>query len=126
MAILVDITSNQQRFDGSVKVLSQALPLPSNPGHQFPELVQAVKRSSGSCPITFINVLHAVPGRSTLSDLPTSAPTTPGPPIGGDDYFAVRVFDSAVQAIDYDNEDVVADSTRCALAAPSSLNVSVS
>jgi hypothetical protein len=73
----------------------------------------------------WINVFHAIPGRFNLADLPTSPPATPGQPIGGDDYFTQKVFDSAVPITDYqDDLSSLPRSPRPAVP-PSSINVSV-
>lgn len=59
--------------------------------------------------MTWINLLHAVPGRFNMSDLPTSPPDTPGQPLGdpsqGEDYFTTKTFESARQTIDYGSGD---------------------
>jgi hypothetical protein len=60
-----------------------------------------------------------------LADLPTSPPSTPGPPIGGDDYFTSKVFDSAVHILDYaDNLKSLPQSPR-PVVPPSSVDVSI-
>jgi hypothetical protein len=60
-----------------------------------------------------------------LSDLPTSPPSTPGPPVGGDDYFTSKVFDSAVHILDYaDNLKSLPKSPR-PVVPPSSVDVSI-
>lgn len=64
-------------------------------------------------------------GRFNLADLPTSPPSTPGPPIGGDDYFTSKVFDSAVHILDYaDNLKSLPQSPR-PVVPPSSVDVSI-
>ena len=76
-------------------------------------------------PLTWINVFHAIPGRFNLADLPTSPPNTPGPPVGGDDYFTQKVFDSAVSILDYqDNLTSLPRSPR-PVVPPSSIDVSI-
>ncbi|KAK7732205.1 hypothetical protein SLS57_001185 [Botryosphaeria dothidea] len=72
----------------------------------------------------WINVFHAVPGRFNMADLPTSPPSTPGPPVGGDDYFTMKVFDSAVQVTDYEGEVKAARSPR-PVVPPGSVDVSI-
>lgn len=60
-----------------------------------------------------------------MADLPTSPPSTPGPPIGGDDYFTSKVFDSAVHILDYaDNLKSLPQSPR-PVVPPSSVDVSI-
>ena len=54
--------------------------------------------------MTWINVFHAIPGKFNLQDLPRSPPSTPGPAIGGEDYFTEKVFDSAVSIADYQQD----------------------
>ncbi|UPX20036.1 uncharacterized protein EKO05_0010282 [Ascochyta rabiei] len=83
-----------------VKVLSHALPCPSMTGHLFGQIIEAIHERTNSH-TSWINVFHAVPGRFTLSDLPRSPPSTPGPVVGGDEYFTTKVFDSAVAIPDY-------------------------
>ena len=77
--------------------------------------------------MTWINVFHAIPGRFNIADIPTSPPSTPGPPIGGDDYFTQKVFDTAVSITDYQAEDSKSLLPRSPLPVvpPSSIDVSV-
>lgn len=93
--------------NSSLKIISHALPSPSTSGHIFPFIIGRINDSapvSPASPLTWINVFHAIPGRFNLADLPTSPPNTPGPPIGGDDYFTQKVFDSAVSISDYQED----------------------
>lgn len=70
-------------------------------------------------------LLTTAQGRFNLADLPTSPPSTPGPPIGGDDYFTSKVFDSAVHILDYaDNLKSLPQSPR-PVVPPSSVDVSI-
>lgn len=109
----------------SLRVLSHALPSPSTSGHIYPTVIGAIHNSTPTSPTVWINVFHAIPGRFNLADLPVSPPSTPGPPLAGEDYFTQKVFDSAVPIADY-QEDLSAlpRSPRPAVP-PSSINVSV-
>ncbi|KAF2704673.1 hypothetical protein K504DRAFT_389560 [Pleomassaria siparia CBS 279.74] len=108
----------------SVKILSHALPCPSPTGHLFGELIAAIHEGSTS-ETAWINVFHAVPSRFTLSDLPKSPPSTPGPAVGGDEYFTSKVFDSAVAVPDYQLESKLLPPSPRPVVAPGSVNVSV-
>lgn len=108
-----------------VRVLSHALPCPSASGHIYPTVIDSIHGSSPTSPTVWINVLHAIPGRFNLADLPTSPPTTPGPPIGGDDYFTQNVFDSAVPISDYQDDVSTLPRSPRPVVAPASINVSI-
>jgi len=73
----------------------------------------------------WINVFHALHGRYNLADLPTSPPGTPGPAVGGDDYFATKVFDSAVPVLDYQENLTTMPRTPHPVVPPSSINLSI-
>lgn len=109
-----------------LRVLSHALPSPSANGHVYPAIVDAIHSSTPAQPTVWINIFHAIQGRFNLADLPTSPPSTPGPPVGGDDYFTQKVFDSAVSISDYSSDDLssLPRSPR-PIVPPSSINVSV-
>ncbi|KAK3072348.1 hypothetical protein LTR53_006998 [Teratosphaeriaceae sp. CCFEE 6253] len=108
-----------------LRVLSHALPSPSSTGHVFPSIIGAIHDSTPTSPTQWINVFHAIPGRFNLADLPTSPPATPGPPIGGDDYFTQKTFDSAVPISDYQGDlSSLPRSPRPAVP-PSSINISI-
>jgi hypothetical protein len=70
-------------------------------------------------------VFHALPGRYTLSDLPKSPPTTPGPAVGGDGYFTSKVFDSAVAIPDYQLQSKLLPPSPRPVVPPGSINISV-
>ena len=70
-------------------------------------------------------MFHALPGRYTLSDLPKSPPSTPGPPVGGDSYFTSKVFDSAVAIPDYQFESSLLPPSPRPVVPPGSINISV-
>ncbi|KAH3909773.1 hypothetical protein HBH56_152080 [Parastagonospora nodorum] len=108
----------------SVKVLSHALPCPSLTGHLFGQLIAAIHdRTTTST--AWINVFHALPGRYTLSDLPKSPPSTPGPAVGGDEYFTSKIFDSAVAIPDYQLDSKLLPPSPRPVVPPGSINVSV-
>ncbi|KAF2438021.1 hypothetical protein P171DRAFT_372554 [Karstenula rhodostoma CBS 690.94] len=73
----------------------------------------------------WINVFHAVPGRFTLSDLPKSPPSTPGPAVGGDEYFTSKVFDSAVAIPDYQLDSKLLPPSPRPVVPPGSVNISI-
>ncbi|KAF2119480.1 hypothetical protein BDV96DRAFT_346700 [Lophiotrema nucula] len=108
----------------SVKFLSHALPCPSLTGHLFGQIVAAIHEKTAT-PTAWINVFHAVPGRFTLQDLPKSPPSTPGPVVGGDEYFTSKVFDSAVAVPDYQLDSKLLPPSPRPVVAPGSVNVSV-
>ncbi|KAB2578794.1 Deacetylase complex subunit [Lasiodiplodia theobromae] len=107
-----------------VRILSHALPCPSPKGQAFPQIIQALHQAIPPASTVWINVFHAVPGRFSMADLPTSPPSTPGPPVGGEDYFTTKVFDSAVQVTDYEGEVKAARSPR-PVVPPGSVDVSI-
>lgn len=82
-------------------MLTHALPSTSPTGHIFPAILGKLQQAIGPSSTVWFNVFHAVPGRFSLSELPSSPPNTPGPAVGGDDYFTTTVFDSAVLVHDY-------------------------
>ena len=108
-------------------ILSHALPSPSHTGHIFPEVLAAIRAtpSSSSSPMTWINVFHAIPGRFNLQDIPRSPPNTPGPAIGGEDYFTEKVFDSAVSIADYQDDLSQLPRSPRPVVPPSSIDVSI-
>lgn len=93
-------------------------------GHLFGQLIAAIHEGTTSH-TAWINVFHAVPGRFTLSDLPKSPPSTPGPAVGGDEYFTSKVFDSAVAVPDYQLESKLLPPSPRPVVAPGSVNISV-
>ncbi|KAF2841899.1 hypothetical protein M501DRAFT_904465, partial [Patellaria atrata CBS 101060] len=109
----------------SVRVLSHALPCPSPDGHVFPVVISLIHDKIPPRSTTWINVFHAVPGKFNLSDLPTSPPSTPGPAVGGDSYFATKVFDSAVPVSDYQSDSTAEKQGAKPVVPPSSVDVSV-
>ncbi|KAF2267170.1 hypothetical protein CC78DRAFT_530974 [Lojkania enalia] len=109
---------------GTVKVLSHALPCPSLTGHIFAQVIATIHESTPT-PTTWINVFHAVPGRFTLNDLPKSPPSTPGPVVGGDEYFTAKVFDSAVAVPDYQMDSKLLPPSPRPVVAPGSVDISI-
>lgn len=112
----------------SLKILSHALPSTSASGHIFSKVISAIHVStpvSPITPLTWINVFHAIPGRFNLADLPTSPPNTPGPPVGGDDYFTQKIFDSAVSILDYQDDMTSLPRSPRPVVPPSSIDVSI-
>lgn len=108
-----------------LKVLSHALPSPSNTGHAYTSIIEAIHDSTPASPTIWINVFHAIPGRFNLEELPTSPPNTPGPPIGGDDYFTQKVFGSAVPITDYQQDLSSLPRSPRPVVPPSSIDVSI-
>jgi len=93
-----------------MKLLSHALPAPSVSGHAFPTIITALRTQLPN-PFLWVNLLHAVPSRFNLVDLPSSPPSTPGIPLSGGDYFTTKVFDQAIPAFDFER-DVSAPQSR--------------
>ncbi|KAL5382916.1 hypothetical protein DPSP01_006188 [Paraphaeosphaeria sporulosa] len=110
--------------ESSVKILSHALPCPSTTGHLFPRIIAAIHDQSPAN-TAWINVFHAVPGRFTLSDLPKSPPSTPGPAVGGDEYFTSKIFDSAVAIPDYQLDSKLLPPSPRPVVPPGSVNISI-
>ncbi|KAI8930812.1 hypothetical protein NX059_011835 [Plenodomus lindquistii] len=108
----------------SVKILSHALPCPSTTGHVFGQIIGTIHEKT-SAQTSWINVFHALPGRYTLSDLPKSPPSTPGPAVGGDSYFTSKVFDSAVAIPDYQLDSQLVPPFPRPVVPPGSINVSM-
>jgi hypothetical protein len=117
--------TESETFDlAHVKVLSHALPCPSLTGHLFGQVIAAIHDRTNSH-TSWINVFHAVPGRFTLSDLPKSPPSTPGPVVGGDEYFTSKVFDSAVAIPDYQLDSKLLPPSPRPVVPPGSINISL-
>ncbi|KAF3035295.1 hypothetical protein E8E12_002350 [Didymella heteroderae] len=119
------LTTESDTLDlAHVKVLSHALPCPSLTGHLFGQVITAIHDRTDSH-TSWINVFHAVPGRFTLSDLPKSPPSTPGPVIGGEEYFTSKVFDSAVAIPDYQLDSKLLPPSPRPVVPPGSINISL-
>lgn len=108
-----------------LKVLSHALPSPSQTGHAYTSIIEAIHDSTPSSPTAWINLFHAIPGRFNLEELPTSPPNTPGPPIGGDDYFTQKIFGSAVPITDYQADLSSMPRSPRPVVPPNSIDVSI-
>ena len=108
-----------------IKVLSHALPTPSVGGHVFPTIIESLQNETPTSPMCWINVFHALPGKFNLADLPSSPPSTPGPSMGGDDYFTAKIFDSAVRVLDYQENLQTMPQSPSPIVPPSSVDVSI-
>lgn len=88
----------------AVKIVSQTLPYPRAADKSvklptqntvFCSVVQKIQERLQPGQSPYINITHAVPEQFSLSNLPTSPPSTPGLLFPGDDYFSSTVFSSA-------------------------------
>lgn len=107
-----------------MKILSHALPCPSLTGHLFGQIIARIHETT-TTPTAWINVFHALPGRYTLFDLPKSPPSTPGPPVEGEEYFTSKIFDSAVPVADYQLDSKLLPPSPRPVVPPGSVNVSI-
>lgn len=124
-AAAMAVVDTQTPHDNQMKILSQALPSPSASGHFSQSMVLSLRGRTAPNKVMFVSLQHAVPGRYNLSELPHTPPETPGPAVGGDNYFAATVFDSAVRSPDYEDEANMLQTRQFALAAPSSLELCI-
>ncbi|KAF2773291.1 hypothetical protein EJ03DRAFT_323788 [Teratosphaeria nubilosa] len=122
---LLENQHRSQRPSNPLRILSHALPSPSPTGHVFPQIISEIHNSTPSSPTVWISVFHAIPGRFNLTDLPTSPPATPGQPIGGEDYFTQKVFDSAVPITDYQEDLSALPRSPRPVVPPSTINISI-
>ncbi|CAI6342178.1 unnamed protein product [Periconia digitata] len=120
---LLATESQADRLD-LVTILSHALPCPSMSGHLFGQIVAFMHERTNS-KTNWTNVFHAVPGRFTVSDLPKSPPSTPGPAVGGDEYFTTKIFDSAVAVPDYQLESKLLHPSPKPVVAPGTVHISI-
>ncbi|KAK4974048.1 hypothetical protein LTR66_011110 [Elasticomyces elasticus] len=125
LEVMASVLQKADRSSNPIKVLSHALPCPSTEGHAFPLVIDAIHSNTPRSPTVWINVFHAVPGRFNLANLPTSPPSTPGPPVGGDDYFTSKIFDSAVPVSDYQEDLKTLPRSPRPVVPPGSINVSI-
>lgn len=93
-----------------MQLISQTLPCPPSsgssqpvtpPASAFASIVQAIQRRLQPGQSPYINIIHAVPPKFSLSNLPTSPPSTPNLLSPGDDYFNLTVFSSATPVSSY-------------------------
>lgn len=99
--ILLSLFDANQRVD-SVHVVSQTLPYPPRHNVRLPTLgtvfgtiIESIQDRFRPGPAPYINVTHAVPEDFSLSNLPTSPPSTPRHTMQMDGYFDSTVFASA-------------------------------
>lgn len=86
-----------------MKIVSQTLPYPHTESKSvalpvqnvFSLVVQAVQNRLQQGQSPYIHITHAVPEQFSLSNLPSSPPSTPRMNFPGDDYFTSTVFSSA-------------------------------
>ncbi|KAF2753463.1 hypothetical protein EJ05DRAFT_490155 [Pseudovirgaria hyperparasitica] len=130
-SIVANLTSMSDLRRDKIQILTHALPCPSAQGHVFPHIIRAVNDCASrmhtdteAMRTVWISVYHAVPGRFNMADLPTSPPSTPGPAIGGEDYFATKILDNAVTITDYQGELQRIPSPQ-PVATPGSVHVSI-
>lgn len=110
---------------GSLKVLSHALPMPAVPGHVYANIIDAIRAQCEPGQLSWINLMHAVPGRLNFSDLPSSPPSTPAPPLDGEDYFTTKIFSSAVPTASDDHTMESQRRTERLLSPPGTLDLSI-
>ncbi|KAL1306244.1 hypothetical protein AAFC00_004334 [Neodothiora populina] len=116
---------NMSERTGPIKILSHALPTPAVEGHIFPAVIRSLQDQTPTSPMCWINVFHALPGKFNLADLPRSPPSTPGPAIGGDDYFTSKTFDTAVRVCDYNDSLHTLPQSPSPIVPPASVDVSI-
>lgn len=107
-----------------LRVLSHALPVPSDSGHIYNTILERIGANTPSNPPTWINVFHAIPGKFNLPDIPTSPPSTPGLQ-SGDDYFTQKIFASAVPISDYQDDLSTLPRSPRPVVPPSTVNLAV-
>ena len=116
-------------------MLSHALPCPSadtnlSAASTFTNIITAIQAELQPSQIPYINVTHAVPSKFSLTKLPSSPPGTPNPAQGGEDYFNMTVFASAVPVIDHHDTSrgltsSPAPSSPCPIVPPASIHVAL-
>lgn len=90
----------------------------------YSDIISAIQQETTAVE-SWINVFHAIPGRFNLADLPRSPPNTPGPAIGGQDYFTEKVFDSAVSIADYQENLLQLPRSPRTVVPPGSVDISI-
>ncbi|OAX81735.1 hypothetical protein ACJ72_03920 [Emergomyces africanus] len=123
----------------AVQMVSQTLPCPptdysstSSPVSVFSSIVEVIQRRLQSDQSPYINIIHAVPPKFSLNNLPTSPPSTPNRMAPGDDYFNSTVFSSgapvpAYACHDSASEGLLAESTQIhtPIVPPFSVHISI-
>ena len=108
MSMIVSALPYSHTGGETVRLVSQTLPYPRAadksvvlPTHDsvFSAMVQAVQNRLRQCKSPYINITHAVPEQFSLSNLPTSPPSTPLSP--GKEYFNSTVFANAAVVSTY-------------------------
>ncbi|OJD13136.1 hypothetical protein AJ78_06381 [Emergomyces pasteurianus Ep9510] len=101
----------------AVQMVSQTLPCPptdysstSSPVSAFSSIVEEIQSRLQSDQSPYINIIHAVPPKFSLNNLPTSPPSTPNRMAPGDDYFNSTVFSSGAPVPAYACHDSVSES----------------
>lgn len=96
------LSISNQRGEAA-KIVSQTLPYPLTENKSaalpaqniFNSVIQAVQNRLQQGKSPYIHITHAVPEHFSLSNLPSSPPSTPRTHFRGDDYFNSTVFSSA-------------------------------
>lgn len=135
---------NEESYGNAIRVLSHALPCPAAESHGGPPntaystLIAAIQTKLESHQSSFISVIHAVPSRFSLANLPTSPPGTPNSSIGPgvnstipEDYFNMRgVFSSAVPVANHHElygpaTNTPVPSSPCLAVPPASISIAI-
>ncbi|OJD10631.1 hypothetical protein ACJ73_09740 [Blastomyces percursus] len=101
----------------AVQMVSQTLPCPpidrspsSLPVSAFSNIVEEIQRRLQADQSPYINIIHAVPPKFSLNNLPTSPPSTPNRMSPDDDYFNLTVFSSGAPVPAYaSHRDSISD-----------------
>ncbi|PGH04883.1 hypothetical protein AJ79_06968 [Helicocarpus griseus UAMH5409] len=100
----------------AVQMVSQTLPCPptdhsatSSPSSAFSSVVEEIQLRLQPDQSPYINIIHAVPPKFSLNNLPTSPPSTPNRLSPGDDYFNLTVFSSGAPVPAYACHDFGTD-----------------
>ncbi|QSS60220.1 hypothetical protein I7I51_05017 [Histoplasma capsulatum] len=120
----------------AVQMVSQTLPCPpidqtpiSSPVSAFSVIVEEIQCRLQADQSPYINIIHAVPPKFSLNNLPTSPPGTPNRMSPDDDYFNMTVFSSGapVPAYAY-HSDSTSQDLPCVptpIAPPYSVHISI-
>ncbi|EEQ84100.2 uncharacterized protein BDCG_00905 [Blastomyces dermatitidis ER-3] len=123
----------------AVQMVSQTLPCPpidqtpsSLPVSAFSNIVEEIQRRLQADQSPYINIIHAVPPKFSLNNLPTSPPSTPNRMSPDDDYFNLTVFSSGAPVPAYaSHRDSISDDspgsthTHTAIVPPYSVHISI-